>query len=219
MLYMSRKDILDPKPKNEAIGNGQSALGETPQGEQATEKSEAAVTAAVDVQAGLPQAAIQLPAPAAQQPPPDGPETPEPPAPIPPANEPLKKLPEGWRQFSVEGLAALCKQARLPANGTRAALAKRLDTKFFGVSTRQVNGRMKCRYCDAQARPNGVRKLNEEGTIVERYYKCNGRRSHTFHFQEFIEPDADADKPGPAAAGGEPSAANLQRFRKRVDYL
>ena len=133
------------------------------------------------------------------------------------ADGPLKKLPENWRSFTAQGLGELCKRAGLPASGLRANLVKRLEVKFFSTSAKQVNGRMKCRYCQSQARVTATRKLNEEGTVIERYYACRGKRVHTFKVQETIEPDAAASDGEADATGAEP--ANMQRSRKKDSYL
>jgi hypothetical protein len=123
-------------------------------------------------------------------------------------------LPEGWRQFNAEGLAEVCKRAGLPATGPRASLVKRLEVKFFGNSARQVNGRVKCRYCDAQARVVGTRKLTEDGSVIERHYSCRGRRTHTFRIQETVAIETPAEEDD---AGGDP--ANMARFKKNEPYL
>lgn len=137
-------------------------------------------------------------------------------APTPPATQaPLQSLPDEWRTLARPELAHLCARAGLKGRGTRRDLIKRLEVRFLSPAAQQIHGRTRCRYCGEMARVTATRRLSD--TVIERYYTCRGKRTHTFKIQENVpQPPAGGD------AGAEPPAPdgrNLRRFLKRDTYL
>lgn len=102
----------------------------------------------------------------------------------------LTAPPEGWREGKTGDLADLCKAFGLPVTGNRAGLLKRLERHFHGSSLEHVNGRVVCPHCQRPAHCNGTRWLSD--TVLRRFYKCTGRRRHSFTLDQHVKPQGDA---------------------------
>ena len=85
-------------------------------------------------------------------------------------------------ELTYPELKSMCKQQGLSGAGKKVELIKRLTISKDGQAEKHVNGRTKCRFCQAQA---GVKstsriKMDNGQTRVTRQMKCVGKHRHTY---------------------------------------